>query len=129
MKDEERGYTATLSSLELREALEAGYRISKIYRAYIWESNKEMDDTLFKAYVQKFLRLKYVSSGWPAEIKNLAGVEQIQAMRKYSQVAGEKFGIEFRPCDVKENPGLKFLAKLMLNCNIFSILIKFSLFI
>lgn len=63
--------------------------------------------------------MKYVSSGWPAEIKKLQGAEQIRAMREYCLVAKEKYGIEFRPCDVKENPGFKFLAKLMLNCKIF----------
>lgn len=116
IKDEERGYTATLCSLELKEALAAGYRITKIYRAYIWD-NKDMDDDLFKEYMRKFLKLKYISSGWPSEIKKMKGAEQVRAQREYCRIAKDKFGIEFRPCDINSNPGLKFLAKQMLNCN------------
>lgn len=109
---------ATINSLELAAALDAGYRVTKIYRAYCWE-NKDMDDGLFKEYVRKFLRLKYISSGWPAEIKNMEGAAQIKAMREYCKKANEEFGIDIRPRDIQSNPGLKFISKLMLNCEYF----------
>lgn len=104
-----------MTSLELHEALKAGYRVTKVFRAYCWE-NEDMDDQLFREYVRKFLRLKYVSSGWPAEIKNLEGEAQIKAMREYCKRANDEFGLDIKPKDITYNPGLKFIAKLMLNC-------------
>lgn len=124
-EDKDRGWEATINSMELAEALDAGYRVTKIFRAYCWR-NEDMDDGLFKEYVRKFLRLKYISSGWPAEIKNLEGAAQIKAMREYCAKANEEFGIGIKPRDIQYNPGLKFIGKLMLNCGfIFYLLFEF----
>jgi hypothetical protein len=101
----------------LAEALDAGYRVTKVFRAYVWQQ-KDMDENLFKDYVRKFLRIKYISSGWPAPIKALDGTQQIRAMREYCDKANDEFGLNIRPADIEENAGMKFIAKLLLNCKI-----------
>jgi hypothetical protein len=103
--------------MELAEALDAGYRVTKVFRAYVWQQ-KDMDENLFKDYVRKFLRIKYNSSGWPAPIKAMSGTQQIRAMREYCEKANEEFGLGIRPADIEENSGMKFIAKLLLNCKI-----------
>uniref|UniRef100_A0A183BWV1 DNA-directed DNA polymerase n=1 Tax=Globodera pallida TaxID=36090 RepID=A0A183BWV1_GLOPA len=35
-EDEERGFSVTIPHIELAEALKAGYRVTRVYRAYIW---------------------------------------------------------------------------------------------
>ena len=57
---------STISSIELREALRHGYRVSRCYR--IWKYSKF--ENLFKKYVQTFMKMKIESSGFPSHITN-----------------------------------------------------------
>ena len=57
-----RGYPITISTLELNQAFKVNYRVTKIYRAYHWDPS-QMDESLFRKYVQKWMTLKYMSSG------------------------------------------------------------------
>jgi hypothetical protein len=54
-----------MTSLELRTALQEGYKITRCYR--IWKYNEF--DNLFKDYVQTFMKMKIESSGFPSEIQ------------------------------------------------------------
>jgi hypothetical protein len=114
--EDQRDFVTTINSMELRKALKDGYIVKKLFHAYTWNA-ADMDDKLFREYIQKFLRLKYISSGWPAEIDNLPmSAKKIKKMRKFCAYASKELGIEFEPKDVQTNSGLKFIAKLLLNC-------------
>uniref|UniRef100_A0A914I3T2 DNA-directed DNA polymerase n=1 Tax=Globodera rostochiensis TaxID=31243 RepID=A0A914I3T2_GLORO len=63
---EERAILGTFTSIELKKALELGYRVIHFYRAYHFEA---FDTQLFKGYVRMFLKIKVEASGWPAEVK------------------------------------------------------------
>lgn len=65
--DAERGWTSTMTSIELRVALSEGYKITHCYR--IWKY-KEFDN-LFKEYVQRFMKMKIESSGFPSTVETL----------------------------------------------------------
>jgi len=54
-----------MTSLELRKALQEGYKITRCYR--IWKYSEF--DNLFKEYVQTFMKMKIESSGFPSEIQ------------------------------------------------------------
>jgi hypothetical protein len=47
--DEERAFTSTITSIELAEALNQNYVVTKFYRAWHF---KEFSDNLFKDYVR-----------------------------------------------------------------------------
>ena len=63
--DKRRGWTATVTSIELREALRCGYRVTRCYR--IW--NFEQQECLFSDYVRTFRKIKVEASGYPAHLK------------------------------------------------------------
>uniref|UniRef100_A0A183CKZ0 DNA-directed DNA polymerase n=1 Tax=Globodera pallida TaxID=36090 RepID=A0A183CKZ0_GLOPA len=65
--EEERALLGTFTSIELRKALELGYKVTHFYRAYHFE---EFDSQLFKGYVRMFLKIKVEASGWPPEVNS-----------------------------------------------------------
>ena len=66
-------------------------------------------DELFKEYVDMFLKIKQEASGYP---KDCVTEEQKQA---YIDEYYEHEGIRLDPEKIEYNPGLRSLAKLMLN--------------
>ena len=54
------GYT----NLELRKALELGYKITKVHEGYHW---KEDTQGIFKEYIDTFLKMKQEASGGPKD--------------------------------------------------------------
>ena len=66
-------------------------------------------DELFKEYVNTFLKIKQEASGYP---KDCVTDEQKQT---YIEEYYEHEGIRLDPENIKYNPGLRSLAKLMLN--------------
>ena len=69
----------------------------------------EHTDELFKEYVNTFLKIKQEASGYP---KDCVTDEQKQ---RYIDEYYEHEGIRLDPKEIKYNPGLRSLAKLMLN--------------
>jgi hypothetical protein len=64
--EDERGWTSTMTSLELRAALAEGYKITRCYR--IWKYTEH--ENLFKEYVQTFMKMKIESSGFPSNVQS-----------------------------------------------------------
>ena len=104
--DIEREFTGTWSSPELEKAVEMGYQIIKIYEVYHF---RESQEGLFDKYVNKWLKVKQESSGWPSWCRT---EEQKQA---YIRDYHAKEGIQLEYGNIRKNPGLRSLAKLMLN--------------
>ncbi|CAB3991126.1 DNA polymerase, partial [Paramuricea clavata] len=104
--DRERAIQGTWCSVELEKALEKSYQIVRIHE--VWHFPETSDD-LFKDYIDTFLKIKQEASGYP---KDSVTEEQ---KRHYVDEYLEKSGIHLDPHKIEYNPGLRALAKLMLN--------------
>ena len=65
---------------------------------------------MFADYVNTWLKIKVEASGWPEHVGN-DPVEQQEHIEKYLQ----KEEIQLDPTKIEKNPGLRTLAKMMLN--------------
>ena len=99
--DEERALIGTWVTLEVQEALKHGYKVCEIYE--VWDFKKKSSE-LFAGYINTFLKLKTEASGFPHD-------DHDRFIREFK----EKEGIELERDNVKKNPGLRSVAKLMLN--------------
>ena len=104
--DEQRVLTGTWCSPELDKAVDLGYEVQYIYE--VWHF-KETCEGLFRDYVNTWLKIKQEASGWPA------GVETEEQKQTYIQDYYEREGIQLEYANIKKNPGLRTLAKMMLN--------------
>ena len=104
--EQERSILGTWCHVKLMKAIEKGYQILKIHE--IWHFPTRTDE-LFKEYVNTFLKIKQEASGYP---KDCVTEEQKQA---YIDEYYEHEGIRLDPEKIEYNPGLRSLAKLMLN--------------
>ena len=104
--DQERAILGTWCHVELMKAIEKGYEILNIHEVWHFPTHT---DGLFKEYVNTFLKIKQESSGYP---KECVTEEQKQAyIDEYEQYEG----IRLDPEKIEYNPGMRSLAKLMLN--------------
>ena len=104
--DQERAILGTWCHVELMKAIEKGYEILSIHE--VWHFPTHTDE-LFKEYVNTFLKIKQESSGYP---KECVTEEQKQA---YIDEYEQHEGIRLDPEKIEYNPGMRSLAKLMLN--------------
>jgi hypothetical protein len=107
-EDGPRGHVGTYRREELAEALDAGYRVTRNYRNYLWDKS-DFSDELFKEYIKKIMRLKYMAEGWPPSCtdKNISEEERHERKMDYLADACMRFGLEMSVDDIKSNPGLK----------------------
>ena len=83
-----------------------GYQVQYIYEAWHFE---ETCEGLFADYVNTWLKIKQEASGWPEDDMSE------EAKQDYIQKYFEKEGIQLEYDKINYNPGLRTLAKLMLN--------------
>ena len=102
----DRTLQGTWITLELKKALEMGYTFVKMDE--VWHFSQHTD-ALFRDYVDILLKIKQEASSFPVECDN--------DERKVHYVAdyATREGIELDHNQISKNPGLKALAKLMLN--------------
>jgi G:T-mismatch repair DNA endonuclease (very short patch repair protein) len=110
--DFERMLSGTWVISEVQLALEKGYKILRIYE--IWEYEVQLfelhgNDGLFVNYINTMLKLKQQASGFPAWVRT--DEDRIQYIQKYA----ENEGIEMDMENITLNPGLRSIAKLLLN--------------
>ena len=104
--EQERSILGTWCHVELVKAIEKGYQILKIHE--VWHFPNHTDD-LFKGYVDTFLKIKQETSGYPKDcITDEQKMSYVDAYRTHE-------GIGLDPEKIEKNPGLRSLAKLMLN--------------
>lgn len=103
---EDRRMTGTWTTIELNHALNRGYRIHKIYTVLHWP---ESTDNLFTGYIDTWLKHKIHASGFPEDVVTLG--DQLEYIREYEEREGVKLELD----KMVYNPGLRTLAKLMLN--------------
>ena len=105
--EHERTLTGTWCTPELRKAVELGYQIQYIYE--VWHF-PETCQGLFQDYVNTWLKIKQEASGWPKWVGDDETKRQ-QYIRDYY----EHEGIHLEYDKIEHNPGLRALAKMMLN--------------
>ena len=104
--DCDRILTGTWCTPELDAALSVGYQVVEWHEVLHWETSS---DTLFQDYINTFVRLKTEASGYP---RNVVTPQQCQ---EYADTLREKEGVSIRHENVRKNPGLRTIAKLLLN--------------
>ena len=104
---EQRQITGTWCTPELEEAEKRGYKILHIHE--VWHF-VEKRTGLFADYVNTWLKIKEEASGWPEHVGNDPVKQQEHVANYYAK---EK--IQLDPAKINKNPGLRTLAKMMLN--------------
>ena len=105
--EEERALTGTWCTPELKAAVAKGYVIVRVYE--VWHFPNQRTD-LFEGYINTFLKIKQEASGWPSEVG-----EDVEKRRAYVEAYEEKEGIRLDESKIEKNPGMRSLAKMMLN--------------
>lgn len=105
---EDRGWVSTATTMELREALKVGYRVTKLFRALHYPE-KHWDDCLFKKYVSDFMTIKTHSSGFPD------GVSSEEEQDQFIRECWELFGMKIERQKMVRNEARRTLSKLCLN--------------
>ena len=108
--DVEREMMGTWCTPELEEAVQQGYEIVKIIEVYHFPEDQRRKG-LFAPYIDKWYRIKTEASGWPAWCTDDEKKEKFLTDFKARE------GIELSAEELNKggNPGLRSLAKLMLN--------------
>ncbi|KAK2863533.1 hypothetical protein Q5P01_003066 [Channa striata] len=104
--EEERALTGVWITPEVLKAVDKGYRLVEIHE--VWHF-KERSNTLFREYIQTFLKGKQEASGYPSNVTDEAG------RQKYIQEYHEKQGILLDASKIESNPAKRQVAKLCLN--------------
>ena len=94
------------SSIELKKAIEKGYKIKKIHKVFHFT---QRSNNLFKPYVAKFLKIKQEASGFPDWVKTEEDKD------KYIKKYLNEQGILLDKNKIEYNAGLRAIAKLCLN--------------
>ena len=95
-------YEKTFTSVELKRALEIGYKITKIHSALEYDKF----NGLMKAYVEKFVELKIKCSG-------VLNDEQAKKINQDHLELG--LNIDIKAEETSDNPGLRQVANILLN--------------
>lgn len=103
---EKRDWIATLTSIELEVALDAGYVIKEIFEILHWPKKSS---NIFAGYVNTFLRIKQEASGLPEHVQTESEIDDYIATYEREE------GIKMERRNLKKSSALRSLAKLMLN--------------
>ena len=106
--EQKRALIGTWTSMEIQEALIAGYRILKIFEIWHWEKYSE---NVFTEYVNMFLKSKQEATGFPQWVKSQEDKE------KYVKDFEINEGIKLDVDKIEKNPGARYISKLSLNSN------------
>ncbi|XP_072377730.1 uncharacterized protein [Diabrotica undecimpunctata] len=109
--DEERALTGTWVIEEVVKALTKGYKLLYVYEIWSYDSLElsKSQKGLFSDMMNKFIKLKQQASGWPR------GCESDEQKNHYIEEFFQREDVRLDFSEISENPGLRSLAKLMLN--------------
>ena len=108
----ERAIEGTWTTPELQKAVSEGYVIEEIFLVHDYKENSvanEDQEPMFAKYINLWLRIKQESSGFPGWVKTEEDKDDY--IRQYEA----KEGIKLEKSSITKNPGLRSIAKLMLN--------------
>ncbi|CAH1106576.1 unnamed protein product [Psylliodes chrysocephalus] len=109
--DEERALTGTWVIAEVNKAIEKGYKLIKMYEVWSYETIQFENNVsgLFTSMMNKFIKIKQESSDWPANCRTQ------EEKNQYIERFFERENVKMDFLQIIDNPGLRSLAKLMLN--------------
>lgn len=111
----ERAFEVIWVSLELYKALDLGYIVLETYEVWHYDETEQHDHDnnpdrgLFTSYINDFMKLKQEADGWPSWVKSESDKS------RYISEYYDQEGIQLEPGKIQKNPGMRALAKLMLN--------------
>ncbi|XP_019627734.1 PREDICTED: uncharacterized protein LOC109472406, partial [Branchiostoma belcheri] len=97
--DDERAFVGTWATIELNMAVEQGYNILQMYEVHHFQNTST---TLFRGYIDTFLKLKQESSGWPLWVVNAA--DRSSAEEQYLREYEQNEGIKLDRANIAVNP-------------------------
>ena len=100
--DNERTLKGTWFSEELKLAIQKGYKIQSISEVYHFENQSSH---LFTKFINKLYKVKLLASGKPENIN----FEEFLLNMKIKE------GLDLYNCKFEKNPGLRYIAKILLN--------------
>ena len=113
---EERQWVTTCHTLELQLAVSKGYKILEFFELWNYPENRRSkysgegtDESIFGSYISLFTRVKMESSGFPSHIVTDSQKDA------YIQSIKNKEGVTLVKANVRHNPGMRYIAKLLLN--------------
>lgn len=110
---EDRALIGTWVVDEVIKAMEKGYEVLEVYEIWSYQIGQfdkaKKIGGLFTDMMNKFIKIKQQASGWPGNCTTEAQKGQ------YIEEFSEREDIKLEYSEVLENPGLRSLAKLMLN--------------
>jgi hypothetical protein len=98
--DVERQFVGTWSTVEVKKAVEAGYKVLETYE--VW--NFEATDQLWKGYVEDFLKIKLETSP-----------HTYATNEAYAAAVKQSYNIDLNVAEIAPNPGKRAVAKICLN--------------
>ena len=110
----------TFTTPEIKDALGNRYRILDVAEIWSWSRSKR-SVSLFKNYINKFLKIKMEASGWPQSICSCPQDKEAEFEIlcshniAYLKDLQKKEGIILDPLKASKNKGLRFFAKILLN--------------
>jgi hypothetical protein len=112
--DDERCITGVWCTPEINAALEAGYKLVKIYEVYHYAHTSQYNSEtktggLFSDQVNLFVKLKTEASGYPDDVTTEDEKEA------YIDEVREKVGVELDKDKIKTNPALRSISKICCN--------------
>ena len=110
--DEERAIVGSWVSLEIQKAFEKGYKVQELYEVRHFEEHtqynpQKKEGGLFAEYVNAMLKMKQEASGFPVDCNS--DEDRLLYIKDYMRREGVKLE------KIEKNPGMRCLAKLMLN--------------
>ncbi|ESO85566.1 hypothetical protein LOTGIDRAFT_155055 [Lottia gigantea] len=112
--EKERAWVGTFVTLELKKAVEMGYRILDIYEVWHWNQWSQYDPEtktggLFTDYINRYLKMKMESSGYPDNCRT------DEDKRNFIEEVFRKEGVILDPDQIKPNKGRRAFSKSILN--------------
>ncbi|XP_068671232.1 uncharacterized protein [Montipora foliosa] len=104
--DDQRALVGTWCTPELNVAVQKGYIIQHVHEVWHFDDRRT---GLFWSYVDTWLQIKEEASGWP---KGCTTPAQTQA---HVDAYYARKGLRLDATQIEKNPGLRALAKMMLN--------------
>ena len=113
-----RALSGIWTTMELKVALQEGYKILHISEVYNYPKTQEYGPVLrqhgiFSEFINFFLKIKQESSGYPAWTEEAEDTEA--ARQHYIEQYRVNEGIILDPHSICKNPSLYLLSKLLLN--------------
>ncbi|KAJ8969906.1 hypothetical protein NQ317_009131 [Molorchus minor] len=108
----DRALTGTWVIDEIVKAIEKGYKLLETYEIWKYEVlqfDKATHTGLFTEMMNKFIKIKQQASGWPSHCNT------VEKKNKYIEEFFKREDVELEFVEIVENPGLRSLAKLILN--------------